>query len=149
MSTARTMVMRSPIMILILGASLAAAPACATKSGTGTAVGAVGGAAVGGLVGGSTGALIGAFAGGALGYGVGRKMEEDDKRQMAYAMEHNRRREWENSQGDRYRVSPTKTFHSNGRQCRNFRMVADVDGRPEEVHGTACKNRDGSWDMEG
>lgn len=133
----------------MLGASLTAT-GCGPKSGPGAATGAVGGAVVGGLVGGSTGAVAGAILGGTLGYGVGRYMEEEDKRQMAWAMEQNRQMAWQNDQtGASYRIQPTDTYFRDGRECRNFSMVADVNGAPDRVNGVACRNPDGTWNMSG
>jgi surface antigen len=134
---------------MLVGISLIGA-ACATKSGTGAAVGAVGGGTVGAIVGGSTGALIGAALGGLAGYGVGRALEEEDRRQIAHALEVNERMRWENREtGYHYDVRPTGTYYDAGQPCRKFRMVADVEGRPEEVQGTACRNPDGNWEMIG
>jgi surface antigen len=139
--------MRSTIVLLVLAVFLASS-ACATKSQTGAATGAVGGAVVGGLVGGRGGAVIGGLLGGALGYGIGRHMEKEDQRRMAYAIEQNRRMEWENAQGNHYVVAPTRTYYgSDGRECRNFRMMAEVDGQPDSVNGVACRGSDGGWDI--
>ena len=140
--------MRS-ILILITFLFLFAT-GCATKAGTGTAVGAGAGGLIGGLAGGTTGALIGVVAGGALGYAVGNQMDEEDRRRAAYALEQNREMEWRNAQGEEYRVVPTRTSHQGGRECRSYRIYAEVDGRPDTVEGTACRRSDGSWEqMEG
>lgn len=151
MCAARSCFMRSTILallILLLGASLMSG--CQTKAGAGAATGATGGAIVGGLVGGSTGAVAGAILGGTLGYGVGRYMDEEDKRRMAWAMEQDRRMQWENEQtGATYQIAPTGTFYRDERECRNFSMVADVNGRPDRINGVACRNPNGSWDMSG
>ncbi len=138
----------SKSLALVLVVLLSLLGACATKSGTGTAVGAGGGAIVGGALGGSTGALIGAAIGGIGGYAVGRQMEIEDQRRVAIALEQNRAMAWENPEtGRAYRVQPTRTVYERGRECREFRMVGDVNGRPDEVFGTACRAPDGSWQM--
>lgn len=144
------MIMRNTIMVTLIGASLATQAGCATKSGTGAAGGAVGGAAVGGLIGGTEGAIVGAALGGILGYGVGRHMEEQDRRRMAYAIEANQPVQWQNPEtGYQYQVQPTRTYYQDdGRQCRSFRMLAEVDGRPDELNGVACRGPDGSWQMQ-
>jgi len=136
----------SKLMIVTLGVSLAAT-SCATKRGTGTAVGAGAGGALGYAVGGTSGLLIGAALGGALGYTAGRAMEEEDRRRAAIALEQNRMMEWHNAQtGYDYRVEPRGTRYLEGRECRDFRMLAEVEGRPDEVTGTACRRPDGSWE---
>ncbi len=131
--------------MLILAFSLLVT-GCATKAGTGTAVGAGGGAAIGGALGGWQGALIGGVAGGVLGYGVGRQMDEEDRRRAAYALEANREMEWRSAQGYEYRMTPTQTIYREGRECRNYRLYGEVDGRPDTVTGTACRRPDGSWE---
>jgi surface antigen len=138
--------MGSKLMIVAIGVSLSAG-ACATKSGTGTAVGAGAGAGIGYAIGGTTGALIGGAIGGVAGYEVGRQMELEDQRRAAWALEQNRMMEWQNPQtGYEYRIEPRGTRYLSGRECRDFRMLADVGGRPEEITGTACRRPDGSWE---
>ncbi len=140
-------IMRSTLIPILCAVSLTAS-ACQTKRETGAFAGAVGGGAIGGIVGGTKGALIGVALGGLLGYGAGRAMEEHDKREMAYALEANQPVRWENpNTGYVYDVRPTRTYVDEGRQCREFRMNADVEGRPEAVYGTACRRPDGSWEM--
>jgi len=137
--------MRS-ILILITFIGLLAT-GCATKAGTGTAVGAGAGGLIGGLAGGTTGALIGVVAGGALGYVVGNQMDQEDRRRAAYALEQNREMEWRNAQGEQYRVVPTRTTYQHGRECRSYRIYAEIDGRPDTVDGVACRRPDGSWEQ--
>lgn len=135
--------MRSTILILLLALLI---PACATKAGTGTAVGAGVGGLAGHAIGGTTGMLIGGAVGGALGFSVGKSMDDEDRRRAAQALEYNRAMEWENAQGEVYRVEPTRTSYIDGRECRNFRMLADVEGRAENITGTACRRPDGTWE---
>ncbi len=111
-------------------------------------MGAVGGGIVGGALGGTTGALIGAAAGGIFGYSAGRAMEERDRRQIAYALEANQPMRWENSDtGYQYEIEPRTTYVEGGRPCRQFRVLAEVNGQPQEMTGTACRQPDGSWKM--
>lgn len=140
--------MRSNLITLLLGASLVtASTSCATKSGTGAGVGAVAGGVAGHAIGGTAGLIIGAAAGGALGYTLGSAMEEEDRRRAAYALEYNRPTAWRNPDtGYEYRVEPLDRRSIGGRDCREFRMFAEVDGRPDEVTGTACRTPDGRWE---
>ncbi len=151
MCAAATGIMRSINLAfgaLLLGATLTSG--CYTHAGAGAATGATGGAIVGGIVGGSGGAVAGAILGGALGYGIGREMDIEDQRRMAWAMEQNRQAQWENQQnGNQYQIQPTGTFYQGSRECRNFTMRAEVDGRPDRINGTACRNSNGTWDMQG
>jgi surface antigen len=120
---------------------------CATHQDTGTAVGGAAGGALGYAVGGVPGLVIGGIAGGAAGNVIGHKMDEEDRRRAAYALERNQRMEWENRQGERYQVVPTRTTYEQGRECRNFQMTSYVDGRPDEINGIACRGPDGRWEM--
>jgi surface antigen len=138
--------MRRDIIILLFGAGVLAT-GCATKRETGTAVGAVGGALVGQAVGGNVGMILGAAAGGALGYTIGSEMDEQDRRQLAYALEADRPSSWENPQtGYEYQVVPEPSYYQRGRECREFRLLAEVNGSPDEIHGRACRAPDGRWE---
>lgn len=136
----------SKLLIVTLGVSLLAG-ACATKSATGTAVGAGAGGALGYAVGGTTGLVVGGLLGGVVGHAAGAKMEEDDRRRAAIALEQNRMMEWENPQtGADYRIEPRGTHFISGRECRDFRLLAEIGGRPDEITGTACRRPDGTWE---
>lgn len=139
--------MRS-IVILILSIGFLTS-GCATKAGTGTAVGAGTGGLIGGLAGGTTGALVGVLAGGALGYVVGNQMDQEDRRRAAYALEQNREMEWRNAQGQQFRVVPGQTSYQQGRECRSYRIFAEIDGRPDQIDGFACRRPDGTWESQG
>lgn len=137
--------MRSKLIIVALGASLLAT-SCGPPSTTGAVVGAGAGGVIGGVAGGAGGMLFGAAVGGLVGYAGGRAVEEEDRRQAAIALEHNREVQWRNQAGVEYRVVPTQTHYYSGRECRDFRMMADIEGTPEQVTGTACRRPDGSWE---
>jgi surface antigen len=141
--------MRTNLMTLIVGVSLVAGAGCATKRGTGAATGAVAGGVVGGVVGGDAGLLIGAAVGGLLGYEAGRAMEIEDRRRIAYALERDEQVVWRNSQtGYQYQVEPIRERQYADRRCKEFRLFAeDERGREREVYGTACRQRDGSWEL--
>jgi surface antigen len=141
--------MRANFMTLILGVSLVTGAGCATKRVTGAAAGAVTGGVVGGIDGGDTGHWIGAAVGGLLGYEAGRAMEREDRRRIAYALEANRTTQWRNTEtGYEYVVEPMGPRQYAGRRCQEFRLYAeDVRGREREVFGTACRQRDGSWQL--
>jgi surface antigen len=138
--------MRTTLLSVVLGATLVSA--CATKSQTGTAVGVGAGALVGHAVGGDVGMLLGGALGGVLGYTAGTAMEQEDRRRIAYSLERNEPMEWRNTQtGGQYRVEPIDTRYQQGRECREFRLLAEVEGTPDEMRGTACRRPDGSWEM--
>jgi surface antigen len=132
---------------MMLGASLIAVVACSPKTESTTTAGAVGGAIVGRASGGSL--VTGAAVGGLLGYTAGRAMEEQDRRRMVYALETNQPQTWENpSTGYQYQMQPVRTIEQSGRECREFRIQAEVGSQArEDLHGTACRQADGSWEL--
>lgn len=121
------------------------------------------GGMIGGAVGGYIGSTIGkgdgqlaATAAGALlgfiiGQNVGRSMDEVDVRCTGYALEvapDNQQVTWNNPEnGNRYAVTPTRTYEHGDRYCREYNSTAVINGRSEDVYGTACRNPDGSWQI--
>jgi surface antigen len=80
---------------------------------------------------------------------VGRSMEQNDQMKTTHALERSRDGEsttWRNNAtGLRYSVTPTRTYEGEaGARCRDFTTAAQMDGRDEVVHGTACKQADGA-----
>ena len=135
-------------------ASLVFLTACnPTKEDVGTLVGAGAGAYVGSQIGSGTGQLaavaIGALLGGYLGGSVGKNMDELDRHRANQALESSPTGTavaWSNpDSGIDYRVTPTKTYESASGPCRDYTTEAVIDGRAEVVHGTACRQADGSW----
>lgn len=135
-------------------ASLVILTACnPTKQDIGTLVGAGTGAFVGSQIGDGTGQLaavaIGALLGGYLGGSVGENMDELDRRRANDALETTPTGStvaWNNpDSGIDYRVTPTNTYTEASGPCRDYTTEAVIDGRAEVVHGTACRQSDGSW----
>jgi len=137
--------MTTKLMSIVLGASLIASAGCATESGTGAAIGAGAGGIIGTVAGGAGWGLFGAAVGGLLGYGVGRSVEIENERRMADALATSQPTTWTPDQGHAYTVEPQPIYYDQGRSCRKFRVLAQVDGRPREVYGTACRQPDGRW----
>ena len=98
-----------------------------------------------------TTATLGAsgLAGAAVGGAVGRSMDETDRMKTALALENVRTgvpTAWRNPDtAYEYEVTPTRTFDTAEGPCREFTMQALVGGSTERVHGTACRQPDGSW----
>ncbi len=135
-------------------ASLVILTACnPTKEDIGTLVGAGTGAYVGSQIGDGTGQLaavaIGALLGGYLGGSVGQNMDELDRRRANDALETTPTGTavaWNNpDSGINYKVTPTRTYEQASGPCRDYTTEAVIDGRAEIVHGTACRQADGSW----
>lgn len=139
--------------LLVICVAATATFGCATREQTGQVVGGVAGAAAGSQVGGGSGqtaatiggALIGAFIGGQ----IGNRMDEQDHRQASLALENSRtgqQTQWRNPDtGNRYTLEPTRTFQADTGPCRDYTMVAVIDGRNETIQGTACRQPDGTW----
>lgn len=139
---------------LVLGFALI--QGCATKEQTGAVLGGVAGGVLGSQVGGGHGRTLaiiaGTLAGTMIGSTIGRYMDEQDRMRMAQTFETNRTNQtsaWKNPDtGSSYAVTPTRTTFpagAEGQPCREFRMKADVGGKPQDMYGTACRQSDGSW----
>lgn len=136
-------------LIVILGMALLAVQGCATKRQTGTVAGGAAGAAVGAAVDEGEGALIGGLLGALVGSEIGARMDADDRRQTAMALENNRVGQtstWTDPDtGARYGVTPTETYSQDGSPCRRFVIEREIAGDEYRSTETACRQADGSW----
>jgi surface antigen len=120
-------------------------------------IGAVIGGAAGGVIGAqigkvssrTAGTIGGAIAGVLIGGAIGRSMDEADQACVAQTLEQASARHavaWSNPVGGHYRVLPLEGFEDHeGRICRDYRTTATIEGRQQEIYGTACRQPDGSW----
>ena len=128
-----------------------------TKSESGTVLGAVAGGLVGNQIGKGRGNVLatvaGAVVGGIVGSEVGRGLDERD-RQLAQAAEFDAlergqsgvSRQWKNPDNGRYGdVVPSKPYKRGANDCRDFTHTVYIEGRPQQMRGTACRNPDGTW----
>ena len=127
---------------------------CATspsKGTSGAAIGAATGAIAGQAIGRNTkGTLLGAAVGGMLGYIIGNEMDKYDQAQLNQVYEtspSHQRTQWVNPDTNRsYTVTPQPAYtQPSGRVCREAEILATVDGRPEKVVSTACRDNEGRW----
>ena len=130
-------------------------PSCANMGQTGAAGGAAAGALIGQAIGHNTGAtLIGAAVGSMLGYIVGNEMDKYDRHQLNHTYERgmsNQRSAWVNPDtGHQYVVTPQPAFQDPGTQrvCRRAEIEAVIDGRPQRTFSTACRDQNGSWQLQ-
>ncbi|KUO61793.1 MAG: hypothetical protein APF80_00065 [Alphaproteobacteria bacterium BRH_c36] len=152
--------MRSTNAILAATAALALAgcgPGGLSKADGGTAIGAVAGGIIGNQVGSGTGKVLatvaGAFVGGVVGHTIGKSLDEQDRRYAQEAelaaLEDGRSgvsRSWRNPDSGRYgEVVPQRPYKRGSRDCRDYTHTVFIDGRPETMSGTACRNPDGTW----
>ena len=128
-----------------------------TRADTGLAVGAVAGGIIGNQVGKGTGRVLataaGAFVGGVVGHEIGRSMDEQDRHlaQMAEydALERGQSgvaRSWRNPDNGHYgEIVPSRPYKRASVDCRDYAHAVYIDGRPQVMRGTACRDENGSW----
>lgn len=123
----------------------------------GSVVGGLAGAVIGSGVGrgaGRTAAIVGgAVIGSAVGGSLGRYMDDVDRLRLAQTLEtvpSGRAAAWENpDRRTRYEVAPIRTFQrDDGRYCREYQTRALVGGGWQQLYGTACRQPDGSWELQ-
>jgi len=143
--------------IALLPFLAACGPQSPSNAETGLIVGGITGGIIGNQVGKGSGNVLatmaGAVVGGIVGSEIGRSMDEQDRmyaRQAEYAAleegESDRPRRWRNPDNGRYGdVVPGRPYKRSGVDCRDYTHTVYIDGRPQTMHGTACRNPDGSW----
>ena len=128
-----------------------------TKQDTGLAVGAIAGGIIGNQVGRGSGKVLatvaGAVVGGIVGSEIGRSLDRQDRilaQQAELAAlergQSGQRTPWRNPDSGRYgEVVPGTPYRRAGADCRDYTHTIYIDGRPQTMHGTACRNADGTW----
>jgi surface antigen len=120
----------------------------------GVLTGGVAGGLLGSTIGGGSGKILavaaGTIAGAIIGGSVGRNMDENDRMRMNMALDNNSVGQptyWRNSHsGANYEVVPVKNVTYKGNQyCREYRTVAKIAGKRQQMYGTACRQPDGTW----
>ncbi|TVP82105.1 MAG: glycine zipper 2TM domain-containing protein [Thioalkalivibrio sp.] len=141
------------MVAVALALSLGACATQPTQQQTGSVVGGVLGGLLGTQVGGGRGQtaaiIAGTLAGAAIGGSIGRNMDETDQRRVHSTLEttpDNRTVAWSNpNTGNQFETTPTRTFQSAGQDCREYRVLGEIDGRTETIVGTACRDAQGRW----
>lgn len=120
----------------------------------GVVTGGVAGGLLGSTIGQGNGRLLaiaaGTIAGAMIGGSIGKSMDDTDRMRMNRALEHNnvgRPAYWHNANtGADYQVVPMKDVTVDGNEyCREYRTVANIGGKKQQMYGTACRQPDGSW----
>ena len=97
--------------------------------------------------------VAGAVVGGLVGSEIGKSMDARD-RQLAQEAEldalergsSGQPRKWKNPDNGRYgEVVPSKPYKKGPSDCRDYTHTIYIDGRPQQMRGTACRNPDGTW----
>ncbi|WP_419905620.1 RT0821/Lpp0805 family surface protein [Kiloniella sp.] len=152
---------KASIAILLIVFTTAA---CSNDRGVKQTVGGLGGAIAGGLLGAQFGkgtgqvvaAATGAVIGGFIGSEVGRYMDDEDKRQADTAYNQAQTAPvgqtiaWNNpDSGNSGTVTPVRDGTSTaGEYCREYQQSVVIGGKTEEAYGTACRQPDGSWEIQ-
>lgn len=141
------------LMVLLCSVALAGCQNMSNQD-AGTITGAIAGGLLGSTVGGGSGKVLaiaaGSVAGAVIGNAIGKNMDENDRRRMMDAMEENQVGEpayWRNqNSGYAYEVVPVRNVRRPGHEyCREYRSVATINGKKQQMYGTACRQPDGSW----
>jgi surface antigen len=158
-------VTRSLLAVFLAGSLLAG---CATLQETigdapKTTIGALGGAAAGGLLGAAIGdgrtrdVAAGVAMGGLLGALAGNLLDSRDRRIAAEAAMQAFENApsgsavpWRNPDSGNYgSYTPTRTYQTaRGQYCREFQQEIVIGGRREQAYGTACRQSDGTWQIQ-
>ena len=155
----RTMIRVAAVVMLVV---IAFTGCASMEANPKTTVGALGGGAFGGLIAAAAGgggvAIAGAVIGGALLGGLaGNYLDQRDKQLAAQAQQRalesaptGQPVAWSNpDSGHQGTVTPVRTYQSGGSYCREFQSDVVIDGKPEKAYGTACRQPDGSWKVQG
>jgi surface antigen len=131
--------------------------ACANKEEAGTAIGAVTGGIIGNQFGKGSGKVAATFAGavigGIVGNSIGRDLDARD-RELARQAEYDawergppgRPVRWRNPDRNHYGEIVAEGYYDRGgSRCRDFIHTVWIDGRRQQMRGTACRNPDGTW----
>ena len=96
--------------------------------------------------------LVGALIGGMIGSEIGKYMDDTDRLKAGRVLEANPTgvgTTWVNPDSNyKYTVTPTNTYTAQSGPCREYTTEAIIGGQVETVYGTACRQADGSWQVQ-
>lgn len=153
--------MRGAHMIVAAVVGSASLSGCATYQGQQEQAGMIIGGALGGVLGQEVGSgsgrvaatIVGTLVGASIGGAIGHSMDETDRLKTASTLETVRTgvpAAWRNPDtGNQYTVVPTRTYETPAGPCREYMVDAVVGGKKQKVYGTACRQPDGSWKVQG
>jgi surface antigen len=150
------------IVVVALGLGGCAQTGETVKNNPKTTMGGMLGAAGGGLIAAAAGAspagivggiILGGLVGGAVGNALDQKDKEMAQQAAQRAFENSRSGEasaWHNpDSGNSGSITPTRTYQQpSGQYCREYQQDIIVGGKPEKTYGTACRQADGSWQIQ-
>ncbi len=130
----------------------------APKQTGGAVLGGVAGGVLGSQIGGGKGRTVaiigGTILGALLGSEVGKSLDRADRAYMekaetqAHSAPVGQTIAWNNPEsGHKGTVTPTREGRdtATGATCREYKSTIDVDGKREDILGTACQQPDGTW----
>jgi len=148
------------IKLILVLASLSFVGGCSTNTQEqNTTAGVIAGA----IIGGGAGAFVGQGVGKAVAIGVGivagaliggyigNHMDSTDNVHVAKALDSTptgQTTSWNNPKTHAsYAVTPTSNLgpYAGYANCRHFDTTAYIDGKAQRVHGTACRQSNGTW----
>lgn len=153
----------APLVLLVFALSACETVGTGIANNPKTTMGGMLGAAGGGLIaaaagGGAAGIVGGVLLGGLVGGAIGNHLDQRDK-QLAMqtaqqSFEHGRTGQsqpWHNpDSGNSGSITPTRTYQTNsGQYCREYQQQITVGGERHQSYGTACRQPDGSWKIQG
>ena len=150
------------VMTLLAGCAQLQSAEEGMKDNPKAVLGSLGGAAAGGILAAALGGkapvvIASALAGALVGGYVGHRLDEKDKQMAAQAatmaFENNATGQpsvWNNPEsGNHGQVVPTHTYQlANGQYCREYTQTIWVGNDPQKTSGTACRQADGSWQVQ-
>lgn len=146
---------------LVVGILFLSTAACTTQGEHEQA-----GMVIGGMLGGLLGAqvdedhgprtaaiIIGTMLGSQIGGSIGQNMDDSDRLRAGQTLETVRSgvsSSWSNPDtGIDYRFTPQTTYTTQSGPCREYTVDASIGGRTEQIYGTACRQEDGTWRVQG
>lgn len=128
------------------------------NTSTGLVLGSIAGGVLGNSIGKGEGGKVaatigGAVIGGIVGSQIGKSLDERDRRyaqEAEYeALERGQSgnpRQWRDPDTGNYgEIVPSKPYKRGVADCRDYTHTVYIDGRPQKMHGTACRSADGTW----
>jgi surface antigen len=126
-------------------------PVGCNRNVVGTVIGGVAGALIGANNGGGGATVGGAIVGAILGGALGQAIDMSDQACYGQVLEYvpnNQPVYWDDN-GAQYQVTPLRTYQgSDGLYCREYQTSIYIDGYPQQAYGTACRQPDGSWQLQ-
>lgn len=154
-------VIKSLVILTVVGTLSACADTSNQKQQTGTVLGGVLGGVLGSNVGSgkgqTAGTIAGVLVGALLGGQIGKSMDDTDRMMAERTAQRTletspvgQTSTWSNpDSGHSGTVTPTRTYRTaSGDDCRDYESTVYIDGQRETATGVACRQPDGTWQIQ-